>query len=153
MEGFKDASVLVTGGAGFVGSNLTKKLLEAKVRKVHIVDNLLSAERMNIPADDRELFSQASITDDLFLQGLKDEYFYVFHLATFHGNQNSIQSSLTNASCRIIDDSFQSLFITQVDQQPQISQGILYFLSLIKRQPPVNLILDIFFSQRILNGP
>jgi len=96
MEGFKDTIVLVTGGAGFVGSNLVKRLLEAEVRKIHIVDNLLSAERMNVPSDGRVLLSQASIIDDHLLQGLEDEYAYVFHLATYHGNQNSIQNPIAD---------------------------------------------------------
>lgn len=96
MEGFKDTIVLVTGGAGFVGSNLVKRLLEAEVKKIHIVDNLLSAERVNVPSDGRMLLSQASITDDHLLQGLEDEYAYVFHLATYHGNQNSIQNPIAD---------------------------------------------------------
>jgi UDP-glucose 4-epimerase len=96
MKDLAKTTILVTGGAGFVGSNLVKRLLEAEVKKIHIVDNLLSAERVNVPSDHRVLLSQASITDQILLQELKDEYAYVFHLATYHGNQNSIQNPLAD---------------------------------------------------------
>ena len=39
-------TVLVTGGAGFVGSNLVLKLLVGDAKQVVIVDNLLSAEEV-----------------------------------------------------------------------------------------------------------
>ena len=43
-----EARVLAIGGAGFVGSNLTKKLLDAGAEEIVIVDNLLSSELENI---------------------------------------------------------------------------------------------------------
>src|SRR6185369_3553270 len=86
----------MSGGAGFVGSNLVRHLLAQGAAKVHIVDNLLSAERSNIPADPRVVFSEASIADDALLASLKDEYDYVFHLSTYHGNQSSIHDPLAD---------------------------------------------------------
>lgn len=87
---------LVSGGAGFVGSNLVKLLLQEGASHVHIVDNLLSAERVNVPDDARVAFSEASIADDALLAGLHDEYDYVFHLSTYHGNQSSIHDPLAD---------------------------------------------------------
>ena len=38
-------TILIVGGAGFVGSNLTLKILEHDPHEIIIVDNLLSSER------------------------------------------------------------------------------------------------------------
>ena len=64
MRTFSGARILVVGGAGFVGSNLVRSLLAHDLREVLVVDNLLSAERENVPADDRVRLIEASINDD-----------------------------------------------------------------------------------------
>lgn len=89
-EGINGARVFVTGGAGFVGANLVKRLLELGATKVLVIDNLLSAERENLPEDARITFVQGSAADPAVLSALDDEYDYGFHLVTFHGNQSSI---------------------------------------------------------------
>ncbi len=89
-----ESRVLVVGGAGFVGSNLGLRLLHEGVRSLVVVDNLLSAEAWNLPGDPRVTFVEGSIADDAVLAGLRDDLDYVFHLATFHGNQNSIARPL-----------------------------------------------------------
>lgn len=93
----KGSSVLVVGGAGFVGSNLVRLLLamDSTVR-VTVVDNLMSAERENLPKDSRVTFHEASITSDSLLAQLEDTFDYVFHLATYHGNQSSIHDPLAD---------------------------------------------------------
>lgn len=89
-----DCRILVTGGAGFVGSNLVRCLLNEGAACVHIIDNLLSAERINVPDDNRIVFTEGSISSDEVLSTLTDEYDYVFHLSTYHGNQSSIANPL-----------------------------------------------------------
>ena len=42
---FEGTNNLVVGGAGFVGSNLVSALNQSGASRIHIVDNLLSAER------------------------------------------------------------------------------------------------------------
>jgi UDP-glucose 4-epimerase len=93
---FDGKKVVVVGGAGFVGSNLVKMILnESESAQVVVVDNLLSSEKENLPLDNSRLqFLQGSITDDLMLGTLKDDIDYIFHLATFHGNQSSIHDPL-----------------------------------------------------------
>jgi len=92
----QDCKSLVVGGAGFVGSNLVRSLLANGAAHVHIIDNLLSAERDNIPLDPRVRFTESSITNDRVLNALTDEYDYVFHLSTYHGNQSSIHDPLAD---------------------------------------------------------
>jgi UDP-glucose 4-epimerase len=86
--------VLVVGGAGFVGANLVTELLERGAGEVVVVDNLLSAERENLPDDDRVELIEGSITDDEVLTALPEDIDYAFHLATYHGNQSSIEHPL-----------------------------------------------------------
>lgn len=96
MQEFKDQKVLIVGGAGFVGSNLVQALLRSAPGEVLLVDNLLSAERLNVPEAPEVRFLAGSITDDAILAQLEPDLDYVFHLATFHGNQNSIHDPLAD---------------------------------------------------------
>ena len=102
MGEWNNSRILIVGGAGFVGSNLARRLLKEQVKEIIIVDNLLSSEPENIPRDDRIVFRQGSIADDEILQDIKDEYEYIFHLATYHGNQSSIHDPLADHENNLI---------------------------------------------------
>lgn len=90
------ANILVVGGAGFVGSNLVKRLLAQDVKRIDIVDNLLSADMVNVPDDSRIRMIPRSITDDAVLQALPPDLDFAWHLACFHGNQSSIADPLAD---------------------------------------------------------
>ena len=49
-----DAPVLITGGAGFIGSNLVDALL-AKGYAVRILDDMSTGKRSNLPMDNARL--------------------------------------------------------------------------------------------------
>jgi nucleoside-diphosphate-sugar epimerase len=98
----KDADLLVVGGAGFVGSNLVRIALERGARSILVVDNLLSAEPENIPEHHRVRLLEGSIADDSVLEQVRDEFDYVFHLATYHGNQSSIANPLADHDNNLI---------------------------------------------------
>jgi nucleoside-diphosphate-sugar epimerase len=88
-QGFSGGTVLVVGGAGFVGSNLCRRILEDAPQRLLIVDNLLSADISNVPKAPNVEFIPRSITDDRALCALQDEFDVIFNLATLHGNQSS----------------------------------------------------------------
>lgn len=91
-EDYNDKTVLVTGGAGCVGSNLTQKLSEY-AEKVIILDNLDSAYEWNIPEADNINFVKGDILDDEMLKRVfKEKPEYVFHLAAHFANQNSVDN-------------------------------------------------------------
>jgi nucleoside-diphosphate-sugar epimerase len=93
---FDGTRILVVGGAGFVGSNLVRALLEDGPREILVVDNLLSSERENLPDDVRVRLIEASINDDDVLAELPNDLEYVFHLSTYHGNQSSMADPLAD---------------------------------------------------------
>jgi len=99
---FRGDRVLVVGGAGFVGSNLVRRLLAEQAGEIVVVDNLLSAERENVPADNRVQFMEGSIADRDVLDGLSDDFDYIWHLATYHGNQSSIANPLEDHENNLI---------------------------------------------------
>jgi len=73
-----DQRLLVTGGAGFVGSHLVSRLL-ADGAAVTVVDNCSNGSRERVPDDAR--FVEADLTDPDSLDGVLDDIDRVFHLA------------------------------------------------------------------------
>ena len=92
-----DKTVLITGGAGLIGTNLTKGLLKEKVKQVIILDDLSASEKWNIPKDDRVIFIEGSILDEEILRhAFSKKPHYVFHLAAHFANQNSVDHPETD---------------------------------------------------------
>jgi len=88
---YKGKTILVTGGAGAIGSNLVRSLAELGAAKVIILDDLSSSERWNIPSLPNILFAEGDILDEIKLKRVFfEEPEYIFHLAAFFANQNSI---------------------------------------------------------------
>ncbi|MBC7101485.1 NAD-dependent epimerase/dehydratase family protein [Methanothermobacter tenebrarum] len=82
--------VLVTGGAGCIGSNLSRRLGEAGAHVI-ILDNLSSSYEWNIPMMENIEFVKGDILDDEILKRVyKERPDYVFHLAAHFANQNSV---------------------------------------------------------------
>lgn len=84
--------VLITGGAGFIGSHIVEKLLENNY-DVIIIDNLSSGSIENIPNSAPLKFYQLNIEkDDLELVFQKEAPNYVIHLAA----QTSVNFSISH---------------------------------------------------------
>ena len=87
---YEGKKVIVTGGAGAIGSNLTEALVQAGA-EVIVIDNLSSSERWNVAPDPSVLFVEADIIDEVALKRIFfEEPYIVFHLAAFFANQNSV---------------------------------------------------------------
>jgi nucleoside-diphosphate-sugar epimerase len=93
---FDGTNVLVVGGAGFVGSNLCHRLLTSDLKSLVIVDNFLSAEKVNVPEDPRVRLIEGSIADDRILRQLPLDIKFAWHLACYHGNQSSIADPIAD---------------------------------------------------------
>ncbi|HXG53891.1 MAG TPA: NAD-dependent epimerase/dehydratase family protein, partial [Vicinamibacterales bacterium] len=76
------ASVLVTGGAGFIGSHVADALI-AKGHDVTVLDDLSGGYRDNVPPG--AAFVQGSVTDEAVVDVLfsTHRFDYVFHLAAY----------------------------------------------------------------------
>jgi len=95
-EDYAGKIVLVTGGAGCIGTNLCKKLSELNTMKVIILDDLSSAYEWNIPEGKNIQFVKVSVLDDEMLKRVfKEKPEYVFHLAAHFANQNSVDNPET----------------------------------------------------------
>jgi UDP-glucose 4-epimerase len=93
---------LVVGGAGFVGANLVRELLSSDAERIVIVDNFLSSEPWNVPTTSTVELVEGSIADDRVLDQLADEFDFVFHLATYHGNQSSIADPIADHNNNLV---------------------------------------------------
>lgn len=90
---------LVTGGAGFIGSNLVDKLVE-KNHEVAIIDNLSTGKKENInPKAD---FYQLDICDFEKIKPLFQEVDYVFHLAAIPRVPLSIEDPVGTSKVNIL---------------------------------------------------
>ena len=91
LDIYRNEVVLVTGGAGAIGTNLVRALADAGARLVVILDDLSSGYTWNIPGKTNVMFVRGCVTDDI---ALKRVFFeqpkYIFHLAAFFANQNSV---------------------------------------------------------------
>ena len=105
---YKDKNILITGGAGAIGSNLLIGLsnLVGQKGRIIILDNLSSIkypEPWNVESLSNVIFVFGDIRNDI---DLKRVFHYpidiVFHLAAFFANQNSIDYPETAAEVDII---------------------------------------------------
>jgi len=90
--------VLVTGGAGFIGSNLTEALLKMG-HQVWVLDNLSTGKRENLVFDEAYPFLEmieGDICDLTTCQKAMEGIEYVFHQAALPSVQRSVEDPLTS---------------------------------------------------------
>jgi UDP-glucose 4-epimerase len=92
---------LVTGGAGFIGSNVVKLLLE-KEHEVIVLDNLLSGYRCNLDLFPEVEFIEGDVRDAETVARAVDGAEVVFHLAASVGNTRSIEHPIEDSEINVI---------------------------------------------------
>ncbi|MEI7661402.1 MAG: SDR family oxidoreductase [Bacteroidota bacterium] len=97
----KNKNVLVTGGAGFIGSNLVKHLVRDG-NSVTVLDNFMSGYRSNLEPFPSVRIIEGDVRDEkaveLAMKGIET----VFHLAASVGNKRSIDHPIIDAEINIL---------------------------------------------------
>lgn len=95
----KHERILVTGGAGFIGSHLVEALL-AKGCSVNVIDNLYMGRRENVPAEAR-LF-EGDVLDDACLEQAMEGVDGVVHLAARVAIRDSVEHFFEDARTNLM---------------------------------------------------
>jgi nucleoside-diphosphate-sugar epimerase len=88
---YRDRTVLVTGGASFIGSHLVDRLLGAGA-EVHIIDDFSSGRRDNISSLPEDMIIEIDLANRELTLERFPECEYVFHLAAVHGGRGFIDT-------------------------------------------------------------
>jgi UDP-glucose 4-epimerase len=92
---------LVTGGAGFIGSNLVKQLINDG-NGVVVLDNLMSGYQSNLDLFPEVRFIKGDIRDEVAVTDAIQGVEVVFHLAASVGNKRSIDHPLIDADINVM---------------------------------------------------
>lgn len=98
--GWDSMKVLVTGGAGFIGSNLVKALLQ-QGDDVVVLDNLSSGVKKNIEFYTEINFVEDDIRNASVLDKVMKEVEVIYHLAASVGNKRSIDNPFLDADINV----------------------------------------------------
>ena len=94
----KGKNILITGGAGFIGSNLAEHL--SKSNSVTVLDDLSMGKKENLDGLNVK-FIKGPILDEDVLKSL-DGFDVIFHLAAIPGVQESIESPIETSEINFI---------------------------------------------------
>ncbi|MCS6980984.1 MAG: NAD-dependent epimerase/dehydratase family protein [Flavobacteriales bacterium] len=92
----EQVNILVTGGAGFIGSAMAEKLSEFPGAQVVIVDNLSTGSEKKVPRKDNIKFIVCDVNNYEEIQNVffRFGFHYVFHYAAVVGVQRTLSNPL-----------------------------------------------------------
>jgi len=96
--------IVITGGAGFIGSNIAEELLKEKDNEIIIVDNLSTGKMVNIKKFNQSTninFVKGSITDLDLLKVVFKDVDYVFHQAAIPSVPRSVKDPIASNNANV----------------------------------------------------
>ena len=97
----KNKKVLVTGGAGFIGSNLVRHLIHDG-NEVTVLDNFMSGFRSNLDPFPSVCIIEGDVRDKEAVEEAVRGNEIIFHLAASVGNKRSIEDPITDAGINVL---------------------------------------------------
>jgi nucleoside-diphosphate-sugar epimerase len=144
---------LVTGGASFIGSTLTDRLIERGARKVRIVDDLSSGSLANIRhhlGTEKIEFIRADLREPGVTRSVMQGVDVVFHIAADHGGRGYVDLHQAGPASNFYLDGlvFAEALKAKVQQVTFASSGCVYpnFLQ-------SDLKKEVYLSEDLTNGP
>jgi UDP-glucose 4-epimerase len=91
LQDYAGKRVLITGGAGCIGSNLVRALVKANAEPVTVLDDFSSSPRWNLLIHPEvKLIDGSILSEENLKRVFSEKPQYVFHLAAHFANQNSV---------------------------------------------------------------
>jgi nucleoside-diphosphate-sugar epimerase len=91
--------ILITGGAGNVGSELTNRLLQLQQFDIYVIDNLITGNIKNLPIDNNKnlTFIEGDVNNYNVISKLmhENEFEYVFHYAALVGVKRTLDNPIS----------------------------------------------------------
>ena len=144
----KNKKILVTGGAGFIGSHLTHRLIRegAKISVTVKYNSIIDCPRLVKVWDKINIIESDLRNTDSVSEMKKLQFDYVFHLAAYNHVGDSFKHVLENVNSNLITT------INLLNNGPKIKKFIHryhFYSSLVK--PILEAVFRVFFTSSSIN--